>query len=273
MRNRPEIGFVLGLAMLSSACGEKAVGQTVAVVNGEEITLGELNAALSNANAPATGDKQAIRAQVLQEIVNRRLLAQQAREQGVDKLPEFVTRQRQLTEQLLIGLNAQRQSNTSRLPDQRAIDAFIAANSNIFKNREIWTVQQIQFAAPNTPKGVERLKGARTMEQLIAILEAERIPFQRGETRLDSAALPQAVVDQINKLPASEPFVVPQGGQMVANLITGRQTAPIAPEQSRQVALQSLRKKEADKKLQDSLKGLRASAKIEYQDGYAPKAS
>lgn len=273
MIRRPELGFLLAVSALTSACGEKATGQTVAVVNGEEITVGELNAELAGANLQASGDKEALRAQVLQGIINRRVLAQQAREQGVDKSPEFLSKQRQLTEQLLIGLHADRQANTTRLPDQRAIDAFIASRPAMFRDREIWTLRQVQFAAPTTPDAVARLKGARTMDQLVATLDAARIPYQRGETRLDTASLPQEVVRQINALPASEPFVIPQGGQMVANLITARQANPTPPDQSRQLALQSVRKEETTSKLQNAVKQLRSSAKIEYQTGYAPKGA
>lgn len=272
MNNRPALGLMLASSLLITGCTKKATGQTVAVVNGEEVTVGELNAELASANVPASADKEAVRAQVLQGIVNRRLLAQQAREQGLDKSPEFVAKQRQLTEQLLIELSTNRSVTSSQLPDQRAIDAFIAAHPGMFRGREIMTLQQVQFAAPTRADILEKFKQTRSMDELIATLTAAQIPYQSGQSKLDSATLPQNLLQTINKLPPNEPFIIPQGGQMVANVIVARQSAPTVPEQNRRLALAQMRKQEVEKKFAKSLEQLRASAKIEYQPGYAPKA-
>src|SRR4051794_39074115 len=92
----------LALALLASGCQKKASGQTVAVVNNEEITASDLNAELTSENASPTGTTQQVRNQALENLIDRRLLAQQARSQGVDKSPEFVNQQRRATEDLLI---------------------------------------------------------------------------------------------------------------------------------------------------------------------------
>jgi len=72
---RTKIILALGLAVLSSACDKKAEGQTVAVVNGEEITAAELNAELASARLPEGMSQKDARARVLQAIVDRRLVA------------------------------------------------------------------------------------------------------------------------------------------------------------------------------------------------------
>ena len=275
MGSRIELSLVLALSLCATACGSKATGQTVAVVNGEEVTLGELNAELAQANIPANAavDKQAIRAQALQSIISRRLLAQQARQQGIDKTPDFIAKQRQMTEQLLIGLAAQRQNDTAKLPDASKMDAFMRENPGMFQGREVWSLQQIQFNAPADKAAIAGLKNAHTLDQITATLTQARIPFQRGQTRVDTATIPTPVLQQIAKLPAGEPFIVPQGGTMVASVITAKTPNPTTAEQSRQVALQGFRRNEADARLKTTLDQLRGSAKIEYQAGYAPKAA
>src|SRR3954463_10860400 len=80
--------FAIALVFLSSACQKKATGQTVAVVNGDEITASELNAELASENASSSGTTQQARAQALQNVIDRRLLAQQAKSQGFDKSPD-----------------------------------------------------------------------------------------------------------------------------------------------------------------------------------------
>ena len=74
------------LALLA-ACEKKATGQVAAVVNGEEITLQEINTeleALSPSQQDAK-DKKKLQQAALQRIVERRLLAQAARDDGLDE--------------------------------------------------------------------------------------------------------------------------------------------------------------------------------------------
>src|SRR5437763_8427667 len=99
----PIFATVVACAILVSGCQRKAEGQTVAVVNGQEITVPELNFALGQAKIPESADKNAVRSQILQQLVDRQLLADQAKSEGIDKSPEYLNRQRQADEQLLIS--------------------------------------------------------------------------------------------------------------------------------------------------------------------------
>ena len=130
------------LGILVSGCQRKAEGQTVAVVNGKEITLPQLNFALDQAKAPENADKNAVRSQVLQQLVDRQLLVEQARSEGIDKTPEYLNRQRQADDQLLITMLAARRLNTAQLPSDREVDAFIAGHPGMFANRETWSLDR-----------------------------------------------------------------------------------------------------------------------------------
>src|SRR5690242_9094487 len=95
----------MALTAMNSGCTRKAEGQTVAVVNGQEITAPDLNFALQQAKIPDSADnaqKNAARSQVLQQLVDRRLLVEQARKEGIDKTPEYLNQQRLADETLLI---------------------------------------------------------------------------------------------------------------------------------------------------------------------------
>jgi len=140
----PVIAAVV-LGLLVSGCQRKAEGQTVAVVNGKEITLPQLNFALDQAKAPDNADKNAVRAQVLQKLVDQQLLVEQARSEGIDKSPEYLNRQRQADDQLLISMLAARRMNTAQLPSDRDVDAFISSHPGMFANRETWNLDQVQF--------------------------------------------------------------------------------------------------------------------------------
>src|ERR1043166_1152046 len=83
---RSTITVSLAMSMvLLAGCAKKAEGQVAAVVNGEEITLQEVNAELGDGNVPEGAAGAAARQTALQRIVQRRLLAQTARDEGLDK--------------------------------------------------------------------------------------------------------------------------------------------------------------------------------------------
>ncbi|TCP33065.1 SurA N-terminal domain-containing protein [Sphingomonas sp. BK235] len=272
MFRRGTLVAVSSLALLAAGCDRKPTGQTVAVVNGDEISVGELNAELQQANVPQGADQKQVRTQLLQNIISRRLLAQDARKNGVDKTPEFLSRQRRLTDELLIAMNAERQAGSQKLPDQKAIDDFMAANPQAFAQRQVLALQQIVIDPPQDPKVLEPLKDAHTMDAVAAMLTKLNIPFTRTTGRLDTASVPPEVLKRIFALPASEPFVLPANGKLFASVIVGREPVAASADDMRKAAVAALRKQNEDKSLNDQVKQLRTSAKIEYQPGYAPPA-
>ena len=94
-----KISLTFAVAALAlSGCGKEATGQVAAVVNGEEITLQEINAELGSRPIPEGVDKKVIQQAALQRLVERRLLAQAARDDELDKTPDYLLRERQLRE-------------------------------------------------------------------------------------------------------------------------------------------------------------------------------
>lgn len=272
MVHRAAVVPFLLLALATSGCSREAKGQTVAVVNGEEITAGELNAELARANLPSGADKQTARATLLQQIIGRRLLAQKATEAGIDKSPQYLAERRAGEEQLLIRLAAQRQANLVKLPDQATIDRYIAANPSMFAQRANLTLDQMEFAAPSDRAALDQMKDDHSMAQLAATLTSLNVPVVRRRAVVDSATIPPQVMKQISTLPVTEPFIIPiGGGRMVANVVVGRE--PVASEvpQNRRIAAELIRNQQINQAIDAQLDQLRKAAKIEYQPGYAPK--
>src|SRR5258708_24010688 len=118
------IVLAIVLAFLVTSCEKKPGGQTVAVVNNEEITAADLNAELSNANASGADATKEARAQALERLVDRRLLAQQAKSDGIDKSPEFLNQQRRGTQDPPINFLISRPENTPPVPFAPGIPKF-----------------------------------------------------------------------------------------------------------------------------------------------------
>lgn len=265
------------IAMLVAACAlagcaKKPSGQVVAVVNNEEITLQELNAELNELNLPANADKTQARTAILQKIVDRRLLAQSAKEAGIDRDPAFIMQQRRMNEQLLVTMFGQKAMGSIKMPDTTEINKFMAEYPMMFSERTLYRLDQIQFEMPKDFATLNPLENAHSMEAVAAILTEMGLKYKHGNGTFDSGKLPPALMKQVLTLAPGEPFIVPSPDrtQAIVNVITGSEPITIPPEQARQLAAQTLRSQNLTKIGEDRLKEAKATAKIEYQPDYAP---
>lgn len=264
---------LLAVLLAASACQKKAEGQVVAVVNGEEITLNELNAEIAEMNLPPNADKQAARAQILQKMIDRRLLAQAAKEAGIDRDPTYISQERRMDEQLLVSMYGKKAMDTVPVPGNAEVDKFIAEHPAMFADRTRYALNQLQFDMPADANRLKELESANSIEDVATRLTAMGIKFEQGKGALDSAVVPEQIISRINSLPAGEPFIVPQGNKVVVSVVTGTEKVALPPEKARSIAAQALRAQSLNKIGEDRLKEAKAKAKIEYQAGYeAPKA-
>jgi len=269
---RYSVLLLTAVALMASSCDRKAEGQTVAVVNGDEITSAELNSELALANIPAGVDKKEATSRILQAMIDRRLLAQQAKADGLDKTPEFLTRQRRATEDALITMVASRKLSSAKLPTAEEIAAFEQSRPEQFAKREIITVDQVLYPTQTDPAIMEGIKNAHSLDAVAAVLTSHGVPVERAQRKISSANLPHDLYVKINELPGGEPFIIPGSPRSVANVIVGHQPAPLTGEESRPVAVAAIRQQQGAKTMEGMLKDLRGKAKIEYKEGFKPKS-
>lgn len=256
---------------LVAGCGKKTpAGQVAATVNGDEVTLQEINTELQATQLPAGADKQTVQRALLQRVIDRKLLIGAAEDKKLDRTPEFLAQKRRMDELLLAQAYAKQQLTSVPVPTPGEIDTFMAGHPNVYGGRQIFTLDQIRFPTPKNPQSLGALAADHTMDAVGKRLQSLGINFERGATSLDSANVPVPVLDQVNKLPAGEPFVIPQPGLVTVNVITSRRPVTIDNGEARQGAARSWRQQKFADLLQQQLSSLKAGAKIRYQNGFGP---
>ncbi|QYU68907.1 SurA N-terminal domain-containing protein [Leptolyngbya sp. 15MV] len=266
------VSGLLALVLLA-ACEKKPEGQVVAVVNGDEITMQELNAELGNAEQPEGAALDELRNAALDNLVNRRLLSGVAREEGVDASPEFVMRRRQLEEALLVQMLAQKTARDIKQPTTAELDKFVADNPQMFANRMILAVDQVRFQTPERRDYIAALEPAKSMADVVGTLNRLGIRFERGNVQVDTAAMPADMYRQVMAVGSSEPFVMPGPAMVSVSQIVSTQPAPVPQAQVRTAATNMLQQLNVAKQLDERIKAAKAEAGIAYQSGFAaPKA-
>lgn len=264
------LGFIIVLAMLAG-CNKQPGGQVVAVVNNDEITVQELNVEAQAAQLPAANanDKQAV-AGLLQRVVDRNLLADYARREGLDRGPDYVARKRQMDQALLADLAVRKLAGSAATPTQTEVSAYIASHPLLFGERQKLELDQVRFATPTNTDDLKKLTAAPTLDGVIAELDAKGVKYVRGAAAIDTGTLDPGAVRQILALKPGEAFALSTAGQTFVSVVTGKSALAIDRSVWPNIASEALRTQRLSKLMADSLKQLRGSARIVYDPAYKP---
>lgn len=266
---------VAAAALVVSGCGgtdgKLDKGQVVATVDGDEVTIFELNAELQATPVPPGTDRKLAEQMALQRIIERKILAKIAREQKLDKTPAFLVQERRANELILATMLRDKIASGIAQPTDSEIAQYQAAHPDRFAQRKVYSVDQILFPPPRTADAFKQFAPLKTLEQLADKLNADGTQFRRGPSQIDTAALPPEIAAKIAALPAGELFILPTPQGLSANMITATTVQPLTGEQARELALNALRSerfsKAADAQLNERLKKARETVK--YQPGYS----
>lgn len=258
------------LALGTTACSKKATGQVVAVVNGEEVSQQELNAEIQAAGAAAGTDKKAAATAGLQRLIDRKLLVQNAKKEGLDRTPEYLLQSRRTEDDLLIGLLANKANKMVPVPDSAAVAQYISGHPTLFGGRKRYQLEQVAFQTPKDTTILKRLEPIQTWDEIIKLLTDAGVSLNKGNSVLDSASIPPETAQKIATLKPGEPFVVPVNGGYVVSVIRGAETVPVNEAEARPAAAALVRRQKIDESLKSQVASARAAAKIEYQPGFAP---
>lgn len=274
-----KVQFAVAMAAVAcvglAACGDggQPKGQVVAKVGKEEVTALDLQSALANFKAPNAQIRKAAEQQALAQIVQRKLLAQAARKQKLDKTPEFARQEQQMTEALLVRDWQDKLVKAVPAPNPDEVNQFIAAHPDLYSARKIFSVDVVRFQTPNDPALAKALQPLTTLDQVRAVLTERKIPFGSNATQIDALTVDPRFVDQLVKVKPDDVFVVPQANNVViAGHITGVRIEPPtndvavrhATEYLRRTRIQEAINRQFGSVVQQGLK------EVKYAKGYEP---
>lgn len=273
------VAVVVGAGLLTASCdrvkrfvgGGEPKGQVVATVEGEEITALQLRTELGNFSSTDPKIMKAAQQQALERIIVRKVLANAARQQKMDKSVDYTLQVERAQEALLSELYERKLTAETAPPSRAEAEAYVNAHPEMFANRKVLFVDQL-IAAPNKI-APERLEPLKSLDEVKALLASEGVEYQENAAVLDSLTANPQLVKAVERLPAGEVFIIPQGGALVFNQITGARAAPFVGDRATTYAINSIRTQKAQenggKKVADLRKA--AEAKISYNPAYKPQ--
>jgi EpsD family peptidyl-prolyl cis-trans isomerase len=263
----------LTMSIIAAGCGEskdKSASQTAAKVNGDEVTVHQINAELQRAAARlAQGNTEAASKRVLEGLIDQTLLLQQAKKDNLDRDPQVLQALESSRRQILAQAYIDRLVAATP-PAQGEIKDFYAKNPDLFERRKIYAFREFLFERSNFTEEIRnQLNDAKNPSDVAKILNAAGIKYRETSNTRPAEALPIEALPKIAKMAKGD--TVSFTDQNLANvlMLLNYTEQPIALERATPLIQQFLVNQKKREIAQTKVKELRASGNIEYVGSFA----
>lgn len=265
------LSFVLLPALLlATACGEKKsklpTGQVVATVNGKELTVMDLQHETGTSNPSKDLEQAGLRA-----IIIRRLLADEAINQDLNKIPATAIMEDKARQMVLVDALTNKIRSTVPAPSTEEAKQFVADHPASFNQRRIFVVDQL-IVLSNTPELLKAIEPLDTMEQIEDMLEKRKVNFRRTVGTIDALTIDADAAEKIAQLPANMVFASPEGDVVRVNRIREIVIEPITGEEAIKLALEMIKKQRTSAIVANEVDRILAEGQkaIQYNPAYKP---
>jgi EpsD family peptidyl-prolyl cis-trans isomerase len=248
-------------------------GQVVATVDGQEITLRELNAAIKQLNVQDPALRKKAEQAAIQQLIAVKVMAKAARDQGLDKTPDFALALQGATDTLLAQSLQAKLAAAVPPPSADEVDRYVSDHPDVFAQRKVFEVDEIA-AVPSgdVQKLADQFKPINTMDAAEALLQAQHVPYKRASGELDATAMDPDTAETVAKAP-TEVYVTPQGEGLLIFQVKDSKVVPITGPAATNAATQMIRQRNTNQALKGQFGDLMSKANVKYNPAYAPNAA
>ena len=168
-------GSVLALSACDRDAPKAPTGQVVASVGGREITRRELQTEMTGLTAATPAIQKEQQKAALQRLVQRAILVNAAKEQGIDKDPAFALLAQRATDAVIVQMLERKVVASVPAPSDEEVAQYIQTNPDMFAQRRLFDVEQIRMPRTSGPKIINQLEPLKTMGVGAAVLAKPNI--------------------------------------------------------------------------------------------------
>jgi EpsD family peptidyl-prolyl cis-trans isomerase len=250
------------------AGGEKS-GQTIARVNGNEITIGQLNYELQRANInPAQQD--AASKQIVEGLIDRQLMTQAAIDAKLDRNPRVLLAIENAKATVLAQAYLQSKAANVPKPSDSEVKDYYNKHPDLFASRKVYLMDELTLPPEAYSKELNDVAStAKTLDEITLVLDKNHISFNRAQASHASEALPDALRKQLLKMVVGDiVFIRAREGTVIGRIQAIKET-PVSEEIARPYIERGLNLEKRKEAAKDEMKNLRNAAKIVFlEDKY-----
>lgn len=243
-----------------------AATQIVAKVNGDEITVHQLNTEMQRLRVPVS-NSQVVAKKLLTNLIDRQLLMQEAIKLNLDRSPEVM----QLVETARAQIYAQaylaRKVSSLQPATEQEVKQFITEHPEMFNHRKLLATTDIFFDNDPTKIDYDKLQASvNNVEELKLWLNSHQIKFDTAEENIPSEALPQQALSLMSQIKVGDLLFMRDDIKIVARSINGITEMPLEVVQSNEMAIKIVNEHKRQQFILNELKRLKKLARINVSD-------
>jgi EpsD family peptidyl-prolyl cis-trans isomerase len=261
-----------GLMCALAACnkGSAPTTQLAAKLGPNEVTLYEVDRAVARLPAVAPADAARMRKRVLDELVDQRLMANEAVARKLDRTPDAVSdveacKFSALQEAYLRSITAE--TSGDALSEQRDARSYYDQHPRLFSTRQVYRLREVAF--PDNA-GVEATQ-AETMPiaDLTALLEAHDISYKSTFGAVPAEQLPPEVLDAMDSLQDGKRKVLKLSGNLLVLARVSASAAPMDEQAAEPSIIRYLEHVATDERFHAQIAALRSRTGVQYMNEFA----
>jgi EpsD family peptidyl-prolyl cis-trans isomerase len=279
MQGLKKLYLPLLIIALLAGCGDKKDGaaeeskptQVAAKVNGTELTVSQVNYALQRIPNLDKDKSKAASLQVIRNLVDQEVLAQQAQAEKLDRDPIVVQALDAAHRQIMAEAYMTRKLGTPAEPTDAEVSDYFNKHPELFTKRKIYRLQELAIKAPEEKQEAIRkqLSDSRTLNDFAAWLKAEKYPVKVSQDVKPAEQLPQALLPKLAEMPDGQAMIVKTPEGLLVIVLADSQVQPVTLEQAKPAIARALQNEARQKASKAELDRLKAAAKIEYVGEFA----
>ncbi|WP_036165286.1 EpsD family peptidyl-prolyl cis-trans isomerase [Massilia sp. 9096] len=259
--------LILATATLSG-CGDKVKerkpGQALASVNGEEVTMLQLNEEMQRASVPATRQDTASK-QLLQVLIDRTLLEEAAAKESLDRDPKVMQAIDRARALIVAQAYLQKRIGNVARPTPAEVEDYFNKHPGLFSNRKQFSMDELVIATNDlTPEVRGAADRAKSLEEVAVWLDARKIKYGRSQITRSTADVPEPLSSKLLGQPKGQLFVIKEEPRAVFIAVTEIKDAPVSLQAASSQIEQYLMAQKNRELAAAELQRLRANARIEY---------
>lgn len=271
-RNLFVAGFVVTfLVACADAEKSKSATQIAVRVNKEEVTVHQLNYALSHTGLTGEGQAKQATPKLLKNLIDQSLLVQQAITEKLDRDPAILLALENAKSQVLSEAWLARHIQGIDQPTAQEVAEFSQAHPELFEKRKTYQIKEllIERTAENQQKLEQLLKDSGNVNALAENLAAQKIAYKENQATLAAEQLPMERLPEIYALSAGQFIKLPSGNGVLVMGVLASEESKVDADKANLFIEKFLANTKRNNKVEAELKRLREASSIEYMGTFA----
>lgn len=247
--------------------------QVAVRVNDGEISIHQIQTVLQRQPRLIASSGEAAASRVLDVLIDQELAAQAAKAQGLESEPGVIQMLQTVRREALARAYQERIAAKVASPTSDEVDRYYETHPELFSQRRIYLLQEtaVEAAPAQLTALASMVAAAQNADEVAKLLREAGLRHSSRPVGQAAEDLPALVLAAVSKANAGQSFLLQQPGGARIYTVLSAHKAPVDRRAATEAITNFLTAERRRQAVNEGMKTLRQSAKVEYFGAFAPR--